>query len=343
MQKLVCELCNSNNFTKEDDGYFVCDYCRTKYTPAQAQSMLVEGTVSVDRTGDIPSLISIATTSLNSNNNNEAYDYANKILEIDPQNSFAWQVKGIAAGKMSSLEQLRFTEMLSSFTLAIEKASHEDRGTVSSKCAQEARQIAMNLHTASSRYATEFSRVQGSWEAHVACSEECVQALLNSYKWDAQSGALLDLISIESALIIGIPYSVQNRDSTFSSVRQLTPAQKSHAQMQIAWAGTEMRKTDPTYVTPSPQTRAKDSKCFVVTATVGDENAMPVVTLREFRDSVLVETRVGLKFIGWYYKNGPHLARLVEKSFPLRCISFALVVAPSTLCALVVLRLQKRR
>jgi len=80
MKRLVCELCGGNDFTKGDDGLFVCGYCRTKYTPAQAQSMIVEGTVRVDRSGEVGNLITLASNALASSNNQEAFDFANKVL-----------------------------------------------------------------------------------------------------------------------------------------------------------------------------------------------------------------------------------------------------------------------
>ena len=46
MKKLQCELCNGTDFTKDGD-YFVCDYCRAKYSTQQAQKMIIEGTVEV--------------------------------------------------------------------------------------------------------------------------------------------------------------------------------------------------------------------------------------------------------------------------------------------------------
>lgn len=50
--------------------------------------------------------------------------------------------------------------------------------------------------------------------------------------------------------------------------------------------------------------------CFVATAVFG-EGAPQLVVLRRFRDDVLLERGWGRRFVGWYYANGPQLARLV--------------------------------
>ena len=47
MQAIKCELCNGNDFVKQD-GFFVCQHCGTKYTLEEAQRLYgpVEVTVS---------------------------------------------------------------------------------------------------------------------------------------------------------------------------------------------------------------------------------------------------------------------------------------------------------
>ena len=46
MAPIQCEVCGSNSMTKRD-GFFQCDYCKTKYTLPEMQKMLVSGTVSI--------------------------------------------------------------------------------------------------------------------------------------------------------------------------------------------------------------------------------------------------------------------------------------------------------
>ena len=55
------------------------------------------------------------------------------------------------------------------------------------------------------------------------------------------------------------------------------------------------------------------SNCFVATAVMelGDVNTVP--TLRAFRDDVCTRSAAGRAFVRWYYKNGPALARQVER------------------------------
>ena len=54
--------------------------------------------------------------------------------------------------------------------------------------------------------------------------------------------------------------------------------------------------------------------CFVASVAYDDPNHPDVMFLRGFRDSVLVNSNYGQLFIDWYWKNGPKLAKIVEKS-----------------------------
>ena len=49
MKAMVCEMCQGNDFVKQD-GFFVCQFCGVKYSPEEAKRMIIEGTVSVEGT-----------------------------------------------------------------------------------------------------------------------------------------------------------------------------------------------------------------------------------------------------------------------------------------------------
>jgi hypothetical protein len=74
--------------------------------------------------------------------------------------------------------------------------------------------------------------------------------------------------------------------------------------------------------------RRSSFPCYVVTATMGDENHPRVNAIRGFRDDTLANYSLGQRFIKWYYKNGPTLARFVEKSWVLKKLSYYFMVLP---------------
>lgn len=71
-----------------------------------------------------------------------------------------------------------------------------------------------------------------------------------------------------------------------------------------------------------------DKKCFIATAVLDDINHPVLVDLRFFRDNWLRKRQWGIKFINWYYKFGPHFARIISKSEFLRKITYFIFIKP---------------
>ncbi|WP_442756727.1 CFI-box-CTERM domain-containing protein [Methylocystis sp. JAN1] len=63
------------------------------------------------------------------------------------------------------------------------------------------------------------------------------------------------------------------------------------------------------------------ASCFVASVAYQNPNHSDVVFLRKFRDVRLAKYHLGRTFIEWYWRNGPKLARVVQKSEALRLSS----------------------
>ena len=90
MKTLVCEMCGGNNLLK-DEGIFVCQNCRTKYSIEEAKRMMIEGpvdvsgsTVKVDNTDKLDNLYSLARRATDEGNSQQALKYYEQILLEDP-------------------------------------------------------------------------------------------------------------------------------------------------------------------------------------------------------------------------------------------------------------------
>ena len=92
MKLLKCEVCGSNDLTKKD-GLFVCDYCGAKYSLEEVQKMAgqvnVSGTVSIDSSSRLKSLVQGAHDALETFDLDVAMRYAEQALDIDPNNADA--------------------------------------------------------------------------------------------------------------------------------------------------------------------------------------------------------------------------------------------------------------
>ncbi len=250
MQKLICELCRSNDFTKDDQGFFVCDYCRTKYTPEQAKSMIVEGTVRVDRSGEASSLLTLASTALSGGNMQEALDYANRALEIDPEDPTAWYLKGTATGWLSTIQQSRLAELRHAYTLAIQKASEADHQSVVNWCSDGMNQVAGSLAGTSMTHVRQYPTVAGIWQQHTQVATEALGLLATSYQWRPNPDSLTISIAIASDLIVGFPSRIMTETGRRVTVNVTAANHQRNLQEQINWAGEQMRYFDPSFVAP---------------------------------------------------------------------------------------------
>ena len=142
MKQLTCEMCGSTDLMKQD-GVFVCQSCGTKYSVEEAKKMMVEGTVEVagtvkvDDSAKIDNYYTMAENAYDASNKQEAENYCNKIIEIDPSNYKAWFLKGKAAGWQSTLRNIRIEESVNCFTKAIDNAPEEEVENIKAEAASE--------------------------------------------------------------------------------------------------------------------------------------------------------------------------------------------------------------
>jgi uncharacterized Zn finger protein (UPF0148 family) len=91
MKQLTCDICGSNELVKQD-GYFVCQYCQTKYSVEEAKNMMIEGTVDVkgtvkiDNSSLIEKYLSNARRALKKDDWEEVEKYYNLVEANSPTN-----------------------------------------------------------------------------------------------------------------------------------------------------------------------------------------------------------------------------------------------------------------
>ena len=104
MKQLTCEMCGSHDLLKHD-GVFVCQTCGTKYSVEEARKMMVEGTVKIDNSVELQSLLKRAYMFLEDGEWNSANEYCEKVLDIDPKNVQAYLCKLLAQFQVKRIEQ----------------------------------------------------------------------------------------------------------------------------------------------------------------------------------------------------------------------------------------------
>jgi hypothetical protein len=256
MKKIVCELCGSNEFTKDDDGLFVCDYCQTKYTPAQAKSMLVEGTVSIDKSQEHASLLSLANVAWEAGNFVEALSYSNRVLEIDPASKAAWLLKGKSAARLSSLNEVRFIEMTSAFSQAILNSTPEEEDELSSELSMLMTQTCSGIFEASLKNVQANPNQAQVLQDHFGRSQEMIDTLNKAYEVSPGPVPLRQLLVIAKNLksLVGNLHQGQNSRANAKFAKEI----KYQMQREIDFANARLKGPKPDRGVSGPTGQGKN-------------------------------------------------------------------------------------
>ena len=82
------------------------------------------------------------------------------------------------------------------------------------------------------------------------------------------------------------------------------------------------------YIIKRSKAATDNSRCFVATATMGDNNHPIVIDLREFRDNWLLKRNWGIRFTEHYYKHGPKFSKVIKHSTLIRRFVYFMVIQP---------------
>ena len=331
MKALTCEMCGSTNLIKED-GVFVCQSCGTKYSVEEAKKMMVEGTVDVkgtikvDKSNEIDNLLKMAEEAIGSVNSDEAYSYANRVLEIEPENAKAWFLRMKAVGLTAILKDLKVLEVIKAGNNAIKYSNNELNKEVYvyylTKCLNDLK-FCMNqlADTDAIKRLYEANARLNAWKAteNTMASDSIVNLILTQVdnvvklrdfvpnglvssdpdisklvgevakQWVYYTNALNSRLNV---------YGSNLNDDTVAKYRDVLAKIKQGLpnNMQDVIADEEISN-------PS------SGPCYVATAVYGSYDCPEVWTLRRFRDNTLAETWYGMSFIKMYYAISPTLVR----------------------------------
>ena len=151
MKKIVCELCECMEFTK-DGGMFICNGCGTKYTAEEARGLMreVEGAapavVPAGNSGQqLDNILVLAEAAYEANNNAEAENYCNQAIVLDAACYKAWMLKGKAVGWQSKVDDQRVEEAAHSFCKAIDFAPEEEKEDLRIQAVDELKRLGLAL------------------------------------------------------------------------------------------------------------------------------------------------------------------------------------------------------
>ena len=111
LKAAICPNCGGDLRLPEDKKVLKCMYCGKDIIVSEAIEKAVGPAVE--------NYLVIAKTALNARNYKEAYDYYNKILELNPMNHEAWLGKAESVGWQSTFAESKIPEMMANFENAL--------------------------------------------------------------------------------------------------------------------------------------------------------------------------------------------------------------------------------
>ena len=249
-------------------------------------------------------------------NYREAYDYCNKVLEIDPASAAIWENKAICAYWKATSDGLIDEAEAREIATYLDAASDLDPHSAT---LQETRvNIAYMIYA---RARIWISAARPDLEDNVFSYQFVQQGILRYIKFYIVSFSISNDIEYLKRAVLELTDGIGTTGLTWSAYEAYVPT----AKMRDTHIAT-IKRLDPSYAPPTPP--PKKSYCFIATACYGDYEHPIVVELRRFRDEILTPTQIGRLFVDWYYRWSPHLASRIAKSGSLKALSLTLIVLP---------------
>jgi tetratricopeptide (TPR) repeat protein len=310
-----CTSCGASNSSEESN----CNYC--------GSAISIDNNTINDRIEKLNSngnLFKLAETAFQGEDYDEAIKYYNKCLEIDADFFEAWYKKGASILMTSTLGELKAKQAIAAFNQSIQNSPNEE--LFKKRIKKDLVQLLSVYYSQSYDHFVKFKDLPNSgaeFSAQLSKSNDIMDYLIHQIGLEIGDVKILykTLTSLGLADIM-MAYLFKkggadkvNNDLSLASekIGQLID------QLKDQW-----KKLEPETL---PQIK-KSKGCFIATAVMGDYNHPVVKDLRLFRDNWLLQRAWGVKFTQWYYTHGPKAARVIEKSFLLKRLTYFFIVKP---------------
>ena len=326
----VCPQCSGALQLPDDRDVVKCMYCTTDIVVRQAIQLIP---------GNSKNFLELAENAVAAANFTEAYGYATRVLEIEPNNSDAWFIKGQAAGWQSRLVEFRFAEMLVAFQNARTYAGTEQKELIVKACANTLNEVATQCYAMARKHMLEYVALPNTWIEYLPRCSQVISLMAVAHEYRPDDVQIIEnIVHVAKDNIEGVRYN-DPYDNNIAKTVFLSDAYEKEMREVLETYSRKVRELKPDYVTPTP--KRPSTGCFVVTATMGDEMHPAVELLRAFRDESLSKYALGRVFIDWYYVHGPALAHQVAKSTGRRKATYFFLVAPAVVLVKALKRIGK--
>lgn len=329
MKAIVCEMCSSHEFKKED-GLFICEHCGTKYSVEEAKKLMVE----IDNSKKMANLYERARKSLEVDDLEHAAEYYKQILDEVPNDweayfySYLGETTSFTNSQAGSVAANLGNTIPAAYDMAVETGNADEAAErvklISEKTAERLAGIAatgkvllMEYENGDILFPTGKVKIDLYKNLRPTAQNtivNCVIAfdfLIDKVEALYKDGKISEEVYKESSLsLLRVKYNIANMD--FSPAVGLTEKMiKNEAIQEYAQ---KIKALDPEFKMPEPKADTSSGGCYVATAVYGSYDCPQVWTLRRFRDNTLAETWYGRAFIRAYYAVSPTLVKWFGKT-----------------------------
>ena len=331
--KFTCELCGGSNIERNDEG-FVCTDCGCKYSMEQARKIFsdIKGTTN---NSQLTQYLEIAQSALDSKNGQEAYSYAEKVLERDSSCSTAWYIKMCSIEFIAKIGNPKVEEVVSCSRQVVRTCKENGNTEMIEKTYTYLLNRASDLLSIATNLAIDTTMIENLTQsvmrvnpsnvtAQVISSDATtlgmMEALANgalSLKKEVpveeikSSNKYIELVQRAANGYITYCNSYVNRVTIYSAY--LNDANLAERRMKISefkqGLPTEISSNIPDSIDSGKEKAESNNGCYIATCVYGSYDCPQVWTLRRYRDYTLAETWYGKAFIKTYYAISPTIVK----------------------------------
>lgn len=332
MKAIKCELCGSSDF-KKINGEYECQFCHTKYTVEEAKKLMIDGvvevkgTVNVDSSSKQKNYEKLAERSFKDELYDQAYDYYNKLLELDSDNWKYVYKKGICAAWQSTLANFRIDETIKACKNAfniieVNNVEVENKEDICYQMADDINKVVVAFCNLAQKHYNEFWTLESAAPDYWVQLQKCIECeeyaidLIKEYKDTNSRDKELYSTMLKNMVIYCVEICQKRKYKSginqYGDVYSWTWYRNDLRQPLIEKYDTyvqELQEIDPEYVPPALERESKGG-CYVATCVYGSYDCPEVWTLRRYRDYKLHKTLYGRAFIKLYYAISPKIVKM---------------------------------
>lgn len=341
-----CTQCGANIEVDDTKEAGICKHCGTAFITEKAinnyntyitnNNNFAGANINVVG-GDIKNLLDIAKTSLNGGNGKEAFDYANKTLEIKADCHEAWLIKMKALEYMGTIGDPRISEVTTCGKNAMDFAPSDIKDEIEKEVYSYYLSRAFSLLLLATEKINDVEQLKQTFQTFAVVS--ALTAGQRTMQTDATTVNLMEGLS-NSALVLKltVPKEKIANNSEYQNLvkavanqyveysKGLTERYAIYGSKLLDSAVEARRKTlgffkdglneenQSDISEGGINNQAQNNGCYIATCAYGSYDCPQVWTLRRFRDYTLDETWYGRFFIKCYYAISPTLVTWFGKT-----------------------------